>query len=304
MKKRVLGLISAIAVFGFVLTCGYEALASDGWGDDLGISKVTDDEERVFDYADILESSQENILAENIEYLQDKHKMDIIILTSSDIDGKSWEAYANDFYDENAFGYEQDYGTGIIFLISMDSSNRGITITTSGHAIENFTDLEIEWMYDDIIQYMYNADYYGGCVCFLELVDDYVDNSEAAENGYYDEELNDWVEVKVSPWKRAFSIDSVILRLLISAAVGGIVTLILRSKAKTKTTVNNNTYLQKGGLNYSVRNDAFTGTTEVRRRLPDSSSSPSRSGGGGGGRSSVHRSSSGRSHGGGGGRGF
>lgn len=301
MKKRILWLLSAAVIFAGVLTCNSEVNAT-GWDDDLGASGASSDDERVFDYADILGNRQEDDLFDRIESLQDKHEMDIIILTSSDIEGKSWEAYADDFYDDHAFGYEQEYGTGIIFLISMDSRDRGITITTSGHAIENFTDMEIEWMYDDIIEYMYDADYYGGCECFLDLVDDYVDNSEVAENGYYDEEANDWVEEQVSPWKRVFSLKSVLIRLLISLAVGGVIVLILRSKAKTKATVSNSTYLENGRLNYTVRSDVFTGTTETRRRLPDSSSGGSRSSGGG--RSSVHRSSSGRSHGGGGGRRF
>lgn len=291
MKNRLLWLLPALIVLAGVLTCGYEAAAAD-----LGVSDTAGDGERVFDYADILGNSQEDSLFNRIKYLQDKYKMDIIILTSADIEGKIWEAYADDFYDANAFGYEQAHGTGIIFLISMDSRNRGITITTSGHAIECFTDLEIEWMYDDIIEYMYDADYYGGCECFLELVDEYADNWEKAENGYYDEAANSWVETPVSPWRRTFSPESVLIRLLISAAAGGIVVLILRSRAKTKATINGSTYLDGGGLNYTVRSDVFTGTTETRRRLPDSSS--------GGGHSSVHRSSSGHSHGGGGGRRF
>lgn len=302
MKKIILCLLSAAVVFAGVLTCRYGVDAA-GWDDDLGASGASSDDERVFDYAGILGNRQEEDLFDRIESLQDKHEMDVIILTSDDIEGKSWEAYADDFYDEHAFGYEQEYGTGIIFLISMDSRDRGITITTSGHAIENFTDMEIEWMYDDIIEYMYDANYYGGCECFLDLVDDYVGNSQVAENGYYDEDANDWVEVEVSPWKRAFSLGSVLIRLLISSAVAGIIVLILRSKAKTKATVSNSTYLENGSLNYTVRSDVYTGTTETRRRLPDSSSSGgSRSSGGG--RSSVHRSSSGRSHGGGGGRRF
>ncbi len=301
MKKRILWLLLIAVVFVSVMCGTNEANAANDWSDDFGVSVTDSDDNRVYDYADILSGSQEAELYARIIKLQDKHKMDIIILTSDDIDGKSWEAYADDFYDEHAFGYEQEHGTGIIFLISMDSSNRGITITTSGHAMENFTDLEIEWMYDDIIEYMYDADYNGGCECFLELVDDYVDNSEVAENGYYDEEANDWVETSASPgsvWKRTFSFGSVLIRLLISSVIGLVVVLILRSKAKTKATVSNSTYLESGRLDYKVKSDVFTGTTETKRRIPDSSSSS------GGGHSSVHTSSGGFSHGGGGGRGF
>lgn len=291
MKNRIFTLLAfAVIMISTVAPCGKFAAMAE--------------EQYIYDYADILSGREEESLAAEAERLRDKIGMDIIILTSDDMEGRSWEAYADDFYDEHAFGYEQEHGTGIIFLISMDSANRGITITTSGHAIEWFTDAEIEWMYDDIIEYMYDADYYGGCECFLRLADEYAANSEVAENGYYDESENDWVEASVSTGtklKYVFSFGSVVFRLLISMAVALVVVLILRHKAKTKVTVSNNTYL-KNQMSYSVKSDRHINTTTTVRKL--NTDNNHHSGSGGGGHSSVHTSSGGFSHGGGGGRGF
>ncbi len=253
-----------------------------------------DDSTRVFDYADILSSEEENELQTEIDRLQTELETDIIILTSPDMEGKSWEAYADDFYDEHAFGYEQEHGTGIIFLISMDSSNRGITITTSGKAIENFTDYEIECMYDDIIEYMKSGEYYEGCLSFLSLTEENAVNSERANNGYYDVEANTWVEY--SGAKMAFRGKAVIIRILISMAIAGVIVLILCHKAKTKTSVNSTTYL-KGQMSYSQRRDDFINTTERVVKITSDDDS-------GSGSSSTHTSSGGYSHGGGGGRGF
>ena len=289
MKNRIFSLLAAAAVFicAAASYAGIEAAAEGQY---------------IYDYADILSSSEEEALADEAGRLREKLEMDIIILTSNDMDGKSWEEYADDFYDERAFGYEQEHGTGIIFLISMDSDNRGITITTSGHAIEKFTDSEIEWMYDDIIEYMYDADYYGGCKCFLKLTDKYAGNTEVAENGYYDEQKNDWVEASVPAsvkLKRVFTLKGIAVRFLISMAVSAVVVLLLCHRSKTKVTVRNSTYL-KNQLNYSVKNDRHVNTTTRVRRL----NNDSHSGGGSSGHSSTHTSSGGFSHGGGGGRGF
>ncbi|MBQ9886186.1 MAG: TPM domain-containing protein [Lachnospiraceae bacterium] len=294
MKSRILSIFFAL----FILACTVSPV----------LSAFAADSERVYDYAGILNTMEENSLRERIAVLQDELQTDIIILTSSSMGGKSWEAYADDFYDNHAFGYEQPHGTGIIFLISMDSSNRGITITTSGHAIERYTDGEIEWMYDDIIEYMKSGDYFGGCKCFLRLVDEFADNSYNAENGYYDEQQNDWVEIvpeKEPLLKRVFSFGKVVVRSFVSMLAAIIPVLFMRSKAGTPTTVNSQTYLKNRRLDYRIKNDVHTGTTERKRRIVTDDGG--RSGGYSGGsfsHSSTHTSSGGFSHGGGGGRGF
>ena len=79
---------------------------------------------------------------------------------------------ADDFYDENAFGYDAPHGTGILFLIDMD--NRQAWISTSGEAITYFTDQRIEWTLDNIFEFLPDGNYAGSFQAFLDSVELYM----------------------------------------------------------------------------------------------------------------------------------
>ncbi|MBP5793935.1 MAG: TPM domain-containing protein, partial [Spirochaetaceae bacterium] len=71
----------------------------------------------------------------------DKYNKEAVIVTTSDAQGKSAEAYADDFYDENDFGTGSGKD-GVLFLIDMD--NRKIHVSTSGSMIDYLEDWRIE----------------------------------------------------------------------------------------------------------------------------------------------------------------
>ena len=89
--------------------------------------------QKVYDNAGLLTDTQEAILqAESLRVAQAK-SVDVILLTVADAGGKSAMEVADDFYDQNGFGYDAPNGTGILMLIDMD--NREAWISTSGAAI-------------------------------------------------------------------------------------------------------------------------------------------------------------------------
>ncbi len=114
-------------------------------------------DEKVFDDADLLTDEEEEKLQEAIVSMAQETSFDIIVVTASDTGGKTSQQYADDFYDDHEFGYEQDNGSGILFLIDM--YNREYYISTAGEAISAFTDADIEDMLDAICTDMRQGEY-------------------------------------------------------------------------------------------------------------------------------------------------
>lgn len=249
---------------------------------------------RVYDYADLFTDSEEEALEKYAVSIEDDAETEFYVLTIDDAEGKSAMEYADDFGDNGRFGYEEEYGTYIVMLIDMD--NREVWISTSGRAIKYLNDYRIDKTLDEVFEYMPDGEYYKAAEAYLktaykymvtDTADDYrsddyydkIDDTYYYDDGTYSEDLE--------------TSDVVILSFIIAAVVSGIVLIIMICGAKTRMTAGSSDYIGSGGLMVNHRDDIFTHTTTVKRKIETNNGS---SGGG----SSVHRSSGGHSHGGGG----
>lgn len=248
--------------------------------------------ERIFDFADLLTSEEEEHLNELSYAIGDQVKADILIVTTNDAEGKSAMEYADDFYDDGEYGYEAPYGTGILFLIDMD--NREAWLSTSGDAINHFSEARIDATLDDIYPYLSGGDYYNSALSFLENVEHYMRSTPSSSNkneynpdAYPDTIFNYDEEESI--------LKNPLICLGIAVLIASISVLIMVSRAKSKMTAGGRNYIEAGSFKINSRRDSFLRTTTVTRRIETNKSS----GGGfaGGGR---HTSSGGRVHGGGG----
>ena len=282
MKKRV-WIVGLILCLGLLL-CGFDR-----------------EQQKVYDEAGLFSSQEWSELQEACVETAQQEKLDIVILTREEPDRRSVEEIADDFYDENGFGYEGAHESGVILLIDM--YQREFCITTSGYAMEWFTDREIEEMYDRMEGDLRAGDYYGACFAFLNQVVRLKGNSEKAENGYYDPAKQTFVSTEKGPVARAFTAGRVLLRLLLSAVIGVLGALTLKKNTEPRMSVGQRTYLKDQQLPAGNRTDRFLRETTIHRKIPRP---PANHGGGsgGGGFSSTHTSGGGFSHGGGGGRRF
>ena len=275
---------------------------------------VYEDGKRVYDLADLFTSYEEDKLTAYALEVEEEAKTEVYILTTDDTDGKSSMEYADDFGDNGAFGYDYEYGTYIVMLINMDE--REIWLSTSGKAEDYFSEYRIEWTLDAIFEHLPN-DYYSASYAYMDAVRDFMTDGEPSvddeydfpefddnyddtyygdDDYYYDDDYDDYYR------SDDMGIAEMIFpAFLISAVVSGIILAIMIGSNSTKMTAGSRTYMAKEGIKLHAREDVFTHTTTVKRRIDTDSSGGSRSGGsrhsGGGGH---HRSSSGRSHGGGG----
>lgn len=230
---------------------------------------------KVYDYAQVLTTTEEQNLKRSIDLYIANHNMDMVIVTVKHHEKSSTMAYADDFYDYNGFGVGSNYD-GVIFVLDFTFWQNGdIWISTTGKAIDIYTDYRIDRILDSVVAKK-NYGYY-------EMFDTFIEQSNYyAKEGIpvYDSTLED----RNSAWSYIITFSLVIPSIVI-------LILVLRNKMVKKSTTAN-VYLLKDSVIINKRSDKFITTHTTSVRINDSSSS---SGG-----SSTHTSSSGRSHGGGG----
>ncbi len=267
MKKyfkhfAVLFIITAIMLVAFI------ALSIGSDKDKVAYERQNSDApaERVYDYADVLSDSEEDKLRELIAEKEDEIGCDIVLVIIDEPSVDSDHAmmnYADDFYDQNYYGYDKVHGDGALYL---DNYNIGYCwFSTCGRVREEYSDSEIDGLISDVCENV-NEDPYDAYKTYVNsLADTMSGKSEQIPFG---------------------------IILLIAAVVTAIYVIIGIINNKGKKTTTASTYVAGGNPIFRDKRDIFVTKHVTKRRIESSS------GGGGGG----HISSGGVSHGGGGGR--
>ncbi len=261
--------------------------------DDQNINDILEtpsvnEEEKVYDFADLFTDTEENLIYTKTKSFIDSSNYDLAIVTINDNNKSDEVSYADDFYDYNYFGFDESF-SGLLILIDMD--NRVIYISTTGYAIKMYDDYRLDEIidsgYDDLVDGLY-----GDCIFKMIGSLDYyyhLGYPESNENLiidgsdiYYDESKT-LVDYLVPPFS-------------VSVVITVIVSLIMFFKTRLKIrNVNTVSYLTS---EREIKINRQFLRSSVSRVLRDTGSSSSSGGFSGG--SSHHSSSSGRSHGGGG----
>lgn len=245
----------------------------------IGGQHVEAREIRVIDQANLFSSDERREIEDQAYTFSEEAKMDAIVVTTNDAEGKTAEAYADDFYDNGPYGFGADK-SGFLFLIDMD--NRTYHISTAGKAIKLFTDQRIERMLDRAEGDMRDGDY---AAAAASILNDAIKYSRDVE---FDNQTGRFKKVR-----RITLFEGVIA--LIAAAVAGIVSFSsVYGTYNLKRSTYKYSYRDKGHLALKKKEDQLVNTATTSRYIPPSNSS------GGGGGSSTHTSSGGSSHGGGG----
>lgn len=253
--------------------------------DNVLSTPAVDATEKVYDFADLLTDNEEKKIYNQAVKFIDKIDLDLAIVTVSDYNktdcnGSCTRTYADDFYDYNEFGVGA-YHSGVLFLVDM--KNRTIYMTTTGKAMDMYSDYRIEKIMDAIYQEFSNQNYYYGITKFMTILENYDTIGVANNKDSHYEILDDGRIVRDIPW--LILIGGPLL-------ITGIVMAIMISKNKlVRVATSSREYLDKETLQTNVVKDRFVHTHTSKTPIYHSSGS---SGGGG------HSGSSGVSHGGGG----
>lgn len=136
MKKKVLTLLFSLVLCLCIATPAFAQ--TDGFASEY---------ERVQDLAGLLSDNEEASLVTKLNELSERQKMDIIVLTTDALNGKTPRDYADDIYDYSNFGYGESKD-GALLLISVEDNDW--YISTCGYGITVFTDAGIEYIGNQI----------------------------------------------------------------------------------------------------------------------------------------------------------
>jgi uncharacterized protein len=222
----------------------------------------------VVDDASLLSPDEESALSAEAQRLSDACRMDVVILTTQSLGGKTLRDYAADYFDDKGYGRGED-GDGVMLMLSME--DRDWYLLTTGRGIDAITDQDIEAIGGDILPYFSEGEYANGFAQFLRDVDAQFQ----------------------TPFERATGI--AVYLMLAALAIAGITLAVMILGMKTaRPKPNASEYVKDGSLDITRSQDIYLYRTQTRVKIEKSSSS--------GGGSSTFTSSSGRSHGGGGGK--
>lgn len=253
------------------------------------------DEIRVYDMAGLFSDEDKEGFQEEIDRFREEWKLDLVVVTTQDAEGKDSTEYADDFYDTGGFG--QGGGKdGILFLIDMD--NRELTFSTCGKAIRIFTDDRIEDMLDGVYEGASQGEYKDCVRVFLRDAEQYC--KAGIQKGQYN---YDTKTGKISVYKSIQWYEALMAAVVSGCVAAGVCLGIKRQygmeENERRLRNQNMAYRADARFLYDNKSDRLVNKFVTSRVIPRSTGN----GGGGGhsssGRSSTHRSSGGRSHGGG-----
>lgn len=236
-------------------------------------------EPRLVDEADLLDSQEEAELEERLDEISERQQCDVAVVTVNSLNGKSAEAYADDFYDYNGYGMGEG-DDGVLLLIGMES--REWHITTYGFGIRALTDAGIGYISDQFLPDLSDGHYGDAFQIYAKLCDQFL--TQARNGKAYDVENMPkekmglmWIPISAA------------IGLVLSLIVTGLMRLQLRTVRRQAAAAS---YIRPGSRDIRISRDMFLYRNVIRTQRPKDND----------GGSSIHTSSSGRSHGGGGGR--
>lgn len=235
--------------------------------------------QRLVDEADLLTDDEEQTLESKLDEISERQECDVVVVTVNSLDGKTAEAYADDFYDNSGYGYGTDY-SGILLLVSME--DRDWHISTLGFGNTAVTDAGRDYMAEQFTPALSDGKYAEAFTTYAGLCDDYL--TQAKDGEAYD--------TGNMPGK-ALSLWWISGDLLIGGVVALMIALYKKSKLKSvKLKATAGDYTSKDKMNLTVKNDRFMNRVVTRRKIEREEK----------GGTTTHTSSSGREHGGGGGK--
>ena len=231
----------------------------------IGIKNINafDTSLKVYDYAQVLSVEEELNLKKEIDLFIANHNMDMALVTVKYHEKIDTMNYADDFYDYNGFGIGNNHD-GLIFVIDFTFGYTDIWMSTTGKAIQMYTDSRIDSILDSVAAQKNNG-YYKMFNTFVKRSNEFA-NMGIPSYGTKEKGQINWLYI-----------------FILSSVIPSIIILILIGKNKmVKVATHATQYLVKNSVVINKRSDRFITTHTTSVRINDSSSS------GGGSRSSTH----------------
>lgn len=234
------------------------------------------------DEAGLLSEEENSTLINKLEEISQRQKNEVAVVTVNSLEGKTAEAYADDYYDYNGYGYGEN-DDGLLLLVSMGEREWAVTTYGYCHTVA-FTDAGLDYISSEFRRKLSSGEYAKAFDCFADLCDDFL--TQAATGEPYD--VDNMPKGKVSPF---WLYTDLVVAFFISF---GIVKGKSRNLKSVKKQESAKAYERRGSLSLRRSTDSFVNRIVTQKTIRNEKNSSSGSSGG----SSSHISSSGRSHGG------
>ncbi len=272
--KKILHTILEVHFFYVILIAFVVAMSS------LYMTFATEYMPRLVDKAELLSDSEKTELLYTLDEISERQQVDVVVLTVPSLEGASPMEYADDFYDNNGYGFGDNHD-GILFLISMEE--REWYISTTGYGITAVTDENIEYMSEYFLYDLSEGEYLKAFTTFAELCDYFITQSQYTGDN--------------APKKPYWFVGNFVITFGIGFIISLIVTGGMKRKLKSiRPQSTADIYVKRDSMHITKRNDLFLYRHIDRIKKPkNNQANHSRV-------SNTHTSSSGRTHGGRGGK--
>lgn len=267
MQKRILKIVLTILAAVFLLQGAVPEM----------LVMAAEEVYRLTDEAFLLDEDKKEGLESTLDEISERQACDVVILTVESLGSKTAEAFADDYFDQNDYGWG-DKKDGILFMLSME--NRDWAISTSGFGIDAFTDAGQEYIMEEILPYLGDGEYAEAFERFAKLCDQFLTQArkrEAYDTGNLPKGGVSWFWIPAD------------------LSIGFLIAFCMGSSKKSKLkSVHKKTaakdYVMPGSLRITADREWLVNRTVTTRVIEKNNS--------GSGGSSTHTSSSGTTHGG------
>ncbi len=220
--------------------------------------------QRVYDFANLLSSEEIKELEEISEKYSDKRETDFVILTTADTKGKDVVEFMQDFYDEEALGYDKPHGNTAI--LTLDMEHREVYLAAFYKGEEYLDDSRLDTIRYKIGSDLSDGEYYNAFERFIKLSYKYMG-----------------IKPGVNPESILFNLW---FQIIVSLSIAGIIVGIMASNSGGRVTVNEGTYRDFNSSKVLQRRDNYLRTSVTKHKKPSNNNKTgggSFGGGGGGG---------------------
>lgn len=285
MKKRWIAfcLVLACCLFAGMPVSAAENSASAQDKEIKQVQEMTgnDTYRRLMDEADLLTEAEEQKLLSALDEISERQGMDVVVVTTYSLGGKSAQDFADDYFDYNGYG-QGSRRSGVLLLHS--PQYRDWWISTRGAGITAFTDAGIDYIGEQITPLLADGENADAYMMFAQQCDRFITQAKTGKP----------FDVGTLP-RAPLPLWSILVCIGIGCVIAALIVGGMRQQLRSvRLQPAANDYVRPGSMQVTQHNDIFLYRHVSRRAKPQGSSS---SGG-----SSTHRSSSGATHGGGGGK--
>lgn len=244
------------------------------------VSRVTDS------VSDTLTAEQQTDLAQKLDGISERTGYDVLIYIADSLDGKTEEAFIEDYYDWISLELGIDKGAAILLVALQE---RIVYIDCADEARYAVSSYDVEDMLDAVTDDLSKGEYYKACITFADMCDGritaYINgtsvDSDINYNPPYDNDYNDDYNYDYGEGNKSDILYLALFAVIAGVVVGFISVTVMKSKLRSVKRQNEATsYVVPGSMQVTVSYDAFLYRNVTRRERPRNNNN-GRSGGGG-----------------------